>query len=52
MTNIIVTLFEDYAGRTKREQCTSPAELIDLIKSTAAASKDVLPWIKMARFGD
>jgi hypothetical protein len=52
MTNVTVTLFHNYAARTKREECVAPAELIETIKSTTASNKDALPWLKLARFGD
>jgi putative DNA primase/helicase len=52
MSTFTITLFDNYAARTKREECVTPAALIDVIRNTAAPSKDALPWLKLARFGD
>jgi hypothetical protein len=52
MMLLTVTFFENYAAKTKREECLPPAALIELIQSTTAPTKQDLPWLKLARFGD
>jgi hypothetical protein len=52
MQRIVVTLFASYAANTKREACFTAQELADLIRRAMAASKEALPWLKLARFGD
>jgi hypothetical protein len=50
--HIAVTFFKDYTANTKREQIYSLEELAKEICKTTALTKDVLPWLKFARFGD
>jgi hypothetical protein len=52
MPRVLVTLFDDFGARQKREEVLSPYELADLIRETTAPEKSALPWLKMARFGD
>src|SRR4051794_17387736 len=47
-----VTLFKDEFATTKSEQTMSLVELRDLILATTAASKNKLPFVKLAKFGD
>jgi len=47
-----VTFFFDHAASDKSERNLSPNELAELIRSTTAPSKDQLPWLKLARFGE
>jgi hypothetical protein len=46
-----VTLFEDFAATRKREVSWSLDSLAEMVRSTSAANKDALPWLKLARFG-
>jgi hypothetical protein len=48
----VVTFFNDYAASTKREELIGLEALADRIRTTTAASKVQLPWLKCARFGD
>jgi hypothetical protein len=50
-SSFAVTLFEDYAATTKREVSLSLDALAEMVRSTSAATKDELPWLKLARFG-
>jgi len=50
--DVLVTIFTDYAATTKREQRITLAALAELIQATTAATKESLPWLKLARFGD
>ena len=47
-----VTLFENYAAKTKREEKLTLDELVMLIRISTAPTKDAAPWLKLARFGD
>jgi hypothetical protein len=47
-----VTFFDDYAAREKRQQVLTVDELAALIRDTTAPTKDRLPWLKLARFGN
>jgi hypothetical protein len=47
-----VTLFENYAAKTKREEKLTLDELATLIRISTAPTKDAAPWLKLARFGD
>jgi hypothetical protein len=47
-----VTFFADYAASTNRRQALTLNELAGRIANTSAATKDRLPWLKFATFGD
>src|SRR5215469_5260622 len=51
-THVTVTFFDDFAALTKREASLTIAELVDLIEQTTAATKEQLPWLKCAIFGN
>jgi hypothetical protein len=46
-----VTFFDDYAARSKREESLDIEALATRIKHTTAPRKNLLPWLKLARFG-
>ena len=50
--NIAVTFFENFAAETKREEIFTLDEIERKIRKARARSKDKLPWLKLARFGD
>jgi hypothetical protein len=52
VSTFAVTFFCDYAARVKTEESLTLEALADRIRSTSAPSKDALPWIKLARFGN
>ena len=47
-----ITMFSSHTASTKREGQLSLRILAERICSTTAESKDQLPWLKLARFGD
>ena len=47
-----VTFFSDFTARTKREEAVTWRTLADRIRDTDQRSKECLPWLKLARFGD
>ena len=49
---IAVTFFRNYAAATKAEKLHTPRSLANQIRAVTAVSKDKLPWLKLARFGD
>jgi putative DNA primase/helicase len=49
---IAVTFFANYAARDKSEERLSAAALAELIDAARAPTKDELPWLKLAQFGD
>jgi hypothetical protein len=49
---ITVTFFADRAAKTKDQRDLTVDELVDLIATTTASSKERLPWLKLAVFGD
>ena len=49
---IAVTFFRNYAATTKTEELYTPRALAERIRAVTAASKDRLPWLKLARFGN
>lgn len=49
---VVVTFFADFAATTKREEQITLAALAELVRTTDATSKETLPWLKFARFGD
>jgi hypothetical protein len=51
-TDLLVTFFVNFAATTKREVVMNIAELVELIRTTTAEEKGLLPWLKLARFGD
>ena len=51
-TLIAVTFFKNYAAATKTEEFYTLRSLANRIRVVTAASKDKLPWLKLARFGD
>jgi hypothetical protein len=51
MSAIAVTFFQDFAARTKSEASLTLEALAERIRTTTAATKDELPWLKLALFG-
>jgi RecA-family ATPase len=49
---ITVTFFEHASARFKSESQLSIAELVELIENSHAERKDMLRWLKLARFGN
>jgi hypothetical protein len=49
---IAVTFFPDFAAREKRQAMLSLSALAELTRTTTAAAKEALPWLKLARFGN
>jgi hypothetical protein len=49
---VTVTFFSNAAATTKREERLTLAALAELIRTTNADTKQSLPWLKLARFGD
>jgi hypothetical protein len=47
-----VTFFADYAATEKREEVIAIDELAELIRRTSAPVKNMLPWLKLSRFGN
>ncbi|WP_426954126.1 phage/plasmid primase, P4 family [Muricoccus radiodurans] len=47
-----LTFFPDYAAASKREEIYTLRSLAPRIQAVTAATKKLLPWLKMARFGD
>ncbi len=47
-----LTLFPDFAATSKSEPVFSLLTLAARIRTTTAPQKGVLPWLKLARFGD
>jgi hypothetical protein len=47
-----VTFFTNFAAQQKRERRNTFSALAGRIATTTAASKTLLPWLKLARFGD
>jgi hypothetical protein len=53
MTELItITFFANHGATSKREVRLTLRELEELIRTTTAPSKEQLPWVKGARFGD
>jgi Primase C terminal 1 (PriCT-1) len=48
---ILVTFFADREAKTTDERRLTIAELVELIRTTTAPSKEQLPWLKLAAFG-
>ena len=49
---IVVTFFGDQAATTSRREALTLEELANRIAMTSAPSKQHLPWLKLASFGD
>jgi hypothetical protein len=49
---VTVTFFANYAASTKREESLILAALAQRIRTTTAPTKEALPWLKLAKFGD
>ena len=49
---VIVTQFFDKFASKKREATFDVDELAKLIKTTTQRTKETLPWLKLARFGE
>jgi Primase C terminal 2 (PriCT-2) len=52
MSSFAVTFFPDDAAKAKTEESLTLEALAQRIKTTTAPSKDRLPWLKYARFGN
>jgi AAA domain len=50
--SLTVTLFRDQAATVKDQRTFTSDDLSNLIRSTYAAAKSELPWLKLARFGN
>ena len=48
----LVTFFDHVSAKFKREQTVTIEELRNLLLKTTAPSKDLLPLVKLARFGE
>ncbi len=49
---LTVTFFPNHGANRKREESLTLAELAERIRVTDAPSKAMLPWLKLARFGE
>lgn len=49
---LTITFFADHFTRTKSQETISLRSLVDRLKTTRAATKSALPWLKLAAFGD
>jgi hypothetical protein len=49
--DLVITFFDDWEARTKIEKRITLDALAERIRTTTAPKKDVLPWLKFARFG-
>ena len=47
-----ITFFDNYAATVKREEHHTLEALAERISTTTADTKERLPWLKLARFGD
>jgi hypothetical protein len=47
-----LTFFQNFAASAKTEETMSLRALMERLKTTHASSKDALPWLKLAKFGD
>jgi putative DNA primase/helicase len=50
--SFLVTFFGDQYAKAKAEKIMTAYQLRDLILDTTAPSKEALPWLKLALFGD
>jgi hypothetical protein len=51
VSTFVVTFFGDCGAQKKREESLSLDTLADRVRTTTAATKETLPWLKLARFG-
>jgi len=49
---IRVTFFSDFSASSKREELISLRSLVERLTTTQASEKNMLPWLKLAAFGD
>jgi P4 family phage/plasmid primase-like protien len=49
---VVVTFFTHHSATTRREERLDLAALVGRIHATSAPTKEQLPWLKLARFGD
>ncbi|MDB5379790.1 MAG: hypothetical protein JWR00_4236 [Rubritepida sp.] len=47
-----ITYFRGAGARSKQEELIDLTRLAELVRGTTAERKDLLPWLKLARFGD
>jgi hypothetical protein len=52
MTDVTLALFRDRQAKTKSERTVDAFELVNWIDKARADSKDRLPWLKLASFGN
>jgi hypothetical protein len=52
MSAVAVTFFPNFAATRKNEEALTLADLAERIRGTTAPRKDMLPWLKLARFGN
>lgn len=51
-STFVVTFFPTYAATTKSEEALTLSALAERIRDTSAPRKEMLPWLKLARFGN
>ncbi len=49
---LTITTFRDRYAKTKKEHTKSLRQIVPALEKRSAPSKDKLPWLKRARFGD
>jgi putative DNA primase/helicase len=49
---VTVTFFRNFAASTKKQETLALDNLAGRIRSQSAAAKSLLPWLKLAEFGD
>src|SRR4051794_31631636 len=47
-----ITLFPSRSAISKQERLVTLRRLVEMIRTTRAQTKDKLPWVKLARFGE
>ena len=47
-----MTFFSDHMAQKKQEESLTAETLAELIRTTTAAEKARLPWLKLAQFGN
>jgi len=52
VTAFATTFFPNYSATTKSEECLTLAALAERVRTATAPRKDMLPWLKLARFGN
>ncbi len=47
-----ITLFSSWSALSKQDRLVTLRHLVEMIRTARARTKDNLPWVKLARFGD